>query len=166
MKNIQLLTKTYTTLCPVVINYLYNKTGDYETAQDLAQDVFLRLMEYENILCEDTVKSMVFTISRNLLYDYLRRHYKKQEITTYYYEYAVTSTNETEECVMANDLLRIEKSRILQLPAQRRKVYVMSRFQEKSATEISEELCLSRRTIENHLRISRIEVREYIQQCI
>ena len=42
----------------------------------------------------------------------------------------------------------------------------MSRFQGKTAPEISEELCLSRRTIENHLLASRKEIREYIKSCI
>jgi RNA polymerase sigma-70 factor (ECF subfamily) len=42
----------------------------------------------------------------------------------------------------------------------------MSRFQDKSAEDIAEELKLSRRTVENHLFISRKEVREFIRRCI
>jgi DNA-directed RNA polymerase specialized sigma24 family protein len=42
----------------------------------------------------------------------------------------------------------------------------MNRFEDKSVTDISEELNLSRRTVENHLFISRKEVREYLKQCI
>ena len=45
----RLLTETYISLCPVVINYLYNKTGDYELAKDLSQDVFLRLMDLKQV---------------------------------------------------------------------------------------------------------------------
>ena len=42
----------------------------------------------------------------------------------------------------------------------------MNRFQGKSSEDIAEELNLSRRTVENHLFISRKEVREFIRQCI
>lgn len=42
----------------------------------------------------------------------------------------------------------------------------MSRYENKSASEISASLQLSRRTVENHLFISRKEIREYIKQCI
>ena len=42
----------------------------------------------------------------------------------------------------------------------------MSRFEGKSASEISANLQLSPRTIENHLFISRKEIREYMKQCI
>jgi RNA polymerase sigma factor (sigma-70 family) len=162
----QLITDTYKSLCPIIINYIYHRIGDYESARDLAQDVFLRLMDYKQMLRKDTMRSMVFTIARNLLYDYLRRHYKKQELMAYYYDYAVTITDETESSIIADDISLCEKSMCLRLSPQRRTVYLMSRYQDKSVSDISDELCLSRRTVENHLQAGRKEIREYIQQCI
>ena len=109
---------------------------------------------------------MAFFIAHNLVVDYLRRYYKKQEMSAYFYEYGVNITDDTESGVIANDLSAQEKLKLLQLSPQRRTVYIMSRFQGKTAPEISEELCLSRRTIENHLLASRKEIREYIKSCI
>ena len=40
----QLLTETYNSLCPIIIHYINRKINDYESARDMAQDVFLRLM--------------------------------------------------------------------------------------------------------------------------
>ncbi len=37
----QLLTETYTSLCPIIIHYINRKINDYESARDMAQDVFL-----------------------------------------------------------------------------------------------------------------------------
>ena len=48
----QLLTETYTSLCPIIIHYINRKINDYESARDMAQDVFLRLMEYKQILAQ------------------------------------------------------------------------------------------------------------------
>ena len=59
-----------------------------------------------------------------------------------------------------------EKRKLRTLPEQRRKIYIMSRFEDKSSSEISAKLNLSRRTVENHLFISRKEIREYMKQCI
>ena len=42
----------------------------------------------------------------------------------------------------------------------------MNRGEDKTVTDMEEELNLSRRTVENHLFISRKEVREYLKQCI
>ena len=162
----QLLTETYTSLCPIIIHYINRKINDYESARDMAQDVFLRLMEYKQILRKETVRSMVFFIAHNLVVDYLRRYYRKQEMSAYFYEYGVNITDDTESGVIANDLSAQENLKLLQLSPQRRTVYIMSRFQGKTAPEISEELCLSRRTIENHLLASRKEIREYIKSWI
>jgi len=162
----RLLEETYSSFYPAIINYIYHRTGNYESARDLAQDSFLRLMDYKQMIREDTVRNMLFIIARNLLYDYLRRHYKKQELTAYYYDHAVISTNETESGIIANDLSAHERMKLRRLSSQRRKVYAMNRFQGKTALEISNELSLSRRTVENHLQAGRNEIRKYIRQCI
>ena len=89
-----------------------------------------------------------------------------QEVTSYLYERTVAYTNETELRVVANDLEACEKYRLSLLPPRRRTIYAMSRFEDKSISDISAELNLSHRTVENHLRIGRHEVREFIKQCI
>ena len=162
----QLLTETYASLCPILINYIYRRINDYESARDMAQDVFLRLMDYKHMLREETVRSMIFSIAHNLVIDYLRRYYRKQEMLAYFYEYGATVNDETESNVIANDILALEKFKLYQLSPQRRIVYLMNRFQNKTVSEISEELSLSRRTVENHLQTGRNEVREVIRQCI
>ena len=151
----QLLTETYTSLCPIIIHYINRKINDYESARDMAQDVFLRLMEYKQMLRKETVRSMAFFIAHNLVVDYLRRYYRKQEMSAYFYEYGMNVTDDTESGVIANDLSAQENLKLLQLSPQG-----------KTAPEISEELCLSRRTIENHLLASRKKIREYIKSCI
>ncbi len=123
-------------------------------------------MSYKQIICKDTIRFFIFTIARNLLNDYLRRYYKKQEITSYIYDHSATYSNDTESKVIANDLEACEKQRLSFLPAQRRIIYTMTRFENKNISEISAELNLSPRTVENHLFIGRKEVREYIANCI
>ena len=155
MTSPQLIADSYERYHFSVYLYIYNKVNNKEEAEDLSQDVFVRLMDYKRMLRPDTVKFFIYTISRNLVNDYLRR-YDRTEV----------SHNEVESCVVADDLLACEKRRVEFLPSQRRKIYVMNRFEDKSVTDISEELNLSRRTVENHLFISRKEVREYLKQCI
>ena len=146
--------------------YIYYRISHKEEAEDLSQDVFLRLMDYKQVLSPDTVKHFIYTISRNLVIDYLRHHYKRQEVYSYIYDSMEKSSNVTESEIIARDLSVLEKQKLSRLPLQRRKIYEMSRFQEKSSSEISMELNLSRRTVEGHLFISRKEMREYIKECV
>lgn len=166
MTTSRLIADSYERYHRQVYLYIYYKVNSPEEAEDLSQDVFLRLMEYKQMLRPDTVKFFIYTISRNLVNDYLRRYYKKQEISSYMYDRTETSTNETESRIISNDLAILEERKLSVLPAQRRKVYAMSRFEDKSVAEISMELNLSQRTVENHLRMGRHEMREYIRMCI
>ena len=166
MTSAQLVADSYVNYYRSVYYYICYRINSKEDAEDLSQDVFLRLMDYKQMLHPDTVKCFIFTIARNLVTDYLRRQYKKQEITSYVYDHSVTYTTEMESGVMAKDLSMLEHRRLSLLPPQRRKVYIMSRFEDKSVADISAELQLSSRTVENHLFAGRKEIREFIKQCI
>ena len=104
-----LITSSYKEHYNSVCSYINYRINNWETAKDLSQDVFLRLIDYRQMLRPDTVKFFIFTIARNLLTDYLRRYYKKQEITSYLYDHAVTYTNETESHVIAKELSLLER---------------------------------------------------------
>lgn len=167
VENTQLIIDSYMSYRQSVYLYIYCKIGNKEDAEDISQDVFLRLMDYKQILREDTVRFFIFTIARNLLTDYLRHYYKKQEVTSYIYDFAVTSVSDTDSRLITNDIAMQEQLCLTLLPSQRRIIYKMSRFENKSLDEITEELQLSRRTVENHLFIGRKEIRGYITRlCI
>lgn len=162
----RLITEYYEEYRQSVFFYICRRIENRSDAEDLIQDAFLRLLEYRMMIRRDTLKYFLFTIVRNLLNDYLRRYYKRQEIDRYLYDTLPVTTVEPESRMVADELRRLESRRVSALPEQRRKVYIMSRFQDKSAEDIAEELNLSKRTVENHLFISRKEVREFIRQCI
>ena len=162
----RLITEYYEEYRQSVFFYICRRIEDKDDAEDLIQDAFLRLLEYRMMIRRDTLKYFLFTIVRNLLNDYLRRYYKRQEIDRYLYDTLPVTTVEPESRMVADELRRLESRRVSALPEQRRKVYIMSRFQDKPAEDIAEELKLSQRTVENHLFISRKEVREFIRQCI
>ncbi|WP_277235354.1 sigma-70 family RNA polymerase sigma factor [Phocaeicola salanitronis] len=162
----RLITEYYEEYRQSVFFYICRRIENRDDAEDLTQDAFLRLLEYRMMIRRDTLKYFIFTIVRNLLNDYLRRYYKRQEIDRYLYDTLPVTTVEPESRMVADELRRLESRRVSALPEQRRKVYIMSRFQDKSAEDIAEELKLSQRTVENHLFISRREVREFIRRCI
>ena len=162
----RLITEYYEEYRQSVFFYICRRIENRSDAEDLTQDAFLRLLEYRMMIRRDTLKYFLFTIVRNLLNDYLRRYYKRQEIDRYLYDTLPVTTVEPESRMVADELRRLESRLVSALPEQRRKVYIMSRFQDKSAEDIAEELKLSRRTVENHLFISRREVREFIRRCI
>jgi len=161
-----IITNSYKEYHQVILTYItYRITHRYE-AEDLAQDVFVRLLDYKQMLRPDTVKYFLFTIARNLVTDYIRRYYKKQEIDSYLYDFTVTSSNDTEEKIIADDLMAMERTRLAAMPEQRRLIYTLNRFEDKSSPEIASELELSCRTVENHLFLGRRDMRDFFRNCI
>ena len=161
-----IITRSYEEYHQVILNNITYRIAHRYEAEDLTQDVFVRLMDYKQMLRPDTVKYFLFTIARNLVTDYIRRYYKKQEIDSYLYDFTVTSSNDTEEKIIADDLMAMERTRLAAMPEQRRLIYTLNRFEDKSSPEIASELELSCRTVENHLFLGRRDMRDFFRNCI
>lgn len=162
-----LITHSYEKYFQTIHSYIAYRINHKYEAEDLAQDVFIRLLDYRSMLREETVKCFLFTIARNIVTDYIRRYYKKQEVTSYIYDHIshVVVADTDENCVV-EDLLRLEKNKLHTFSAQRKRVYTLNRFEDKTVSEISEELQLSKRTVENHLLVGRKIMRSFMRQCI
>jgi len=165
-KSDAIITSSYNEYHLYVVNYIAYKINSKNEAEDLAQDVFIRLLDYKQMLRPETVKSFIFTIARNIVIDYLRRHYKKQEISANMYEFLEKSTNDTESKLHEKEILHLEQNKLLTFSPQRKIVYSLCRYEDMSVSEISETLQITRRTVENHLLTGRKMMREYIRQCI
>jgi len=161
-----LITHSYEKYHQTILSYITYRINHKYEAEDMVQDVFVRLLDYKAMLREDTVKYFLFTIARNLVTDYIRRYYKKQEVTTYIYETTTTTVADTDENCIADDLLRLENNKLSTFSPQRRKVYVLNRFEDLCVGEIADELQLSKRTVENHLLMGRKIMRAFMRQCI
>ena len=146
-----------------ILNYISSRINNHEDAENLAQDVWLRILESEVELSPDTARSYIFRVATNLINDYLRALYIRKgasEELQYANEYAATSTPDAE--VSARQIAEMELRKVSTLPKQRRIIYTMSRFEDLNVAEIAERLSLSFRTVENHLRMGRHDVRNYI----
>lgn len=161
-----LITQAYIDFHEQILNYIRFRVNNADDAEDLAQDAFVRLLDYKLMLRPETVKSFIYTIVRNLVIDYIRRQYRKQEVSANMYEFSKDYTDSFESQFHAEDILRLENGMLMTLPKQRKLIYTLDRFEEKSADEISTQLNISKRTVESHLFSSRKAVREYIRKCI
>ncbi len=132
----------------------------------MTQDVFLRLMNYQDMLRVETLRNFVFTLARNLVIDYLRHRFYVQEAAGMLQQSLPREQSTTQMDVEARDLARLERSVVRQLSDMRRKVYVMNRFQGRTTTEIAQTFQLKKATIDNHLYIARQQVRDYVTHCI
>ena len=166
VKNDTLFICVYKKFYQIILNYIQFRIKDEDEARDLAQDVFIKVLEYKDMLREDTVKSFLFTITRNVLIDYMRRFYRKKGMDYWLAQEIQVSRNDTEEKVYMQELQQMEKSILSTFPFQRRIVYMMNAHEGKNITEIADKLHLSRRTVECHLFLGCRSMRQAIKACI
>lgn len=161
-----LLTRSYVDHYRRVLGFIASRINCEEDAENLAQDVWLRLLEYDKALSEDSILSLIYTVASNLVNDYLRRLYRSRAAVEELRGFSGEADWSGESAVMARDIARLEKKRVECLPPQRRIIYIMSRYDNKSVDDIAGELSHSFRTVENHLRMGRRDVRTYMAKAI
>ncbi len=130
------------------LSYLKNNAD----AEELLQEVFLKLWEIRASLdSSKNIKSFLFKICINLIYDLIRR----KNIEKAYLDY---SENDSQKCsdntwheVIYNEMLSNLHHLVSVMPEQRQRIFRMSREDGLSNDEIAQQLSLSRRTIENQL---------------
>lgn len=146
--------------------YVRSRISNEDDADDLMQDVFLRLLEYKGEIIAESAGSLAFSIASHAVNDYLRHQYVK---TSVHSQLSVTQTgitNDTENIIVGRDMQRLERKQLNVMPRQRRLIYIMRIHQGKNTKEIAELLKISPRTAENHFYIGIRQMRECFSAAI
>ncbi len=150
----------------VILVYITRRIPHTYEAEDLTQDVFIRLWEHWAFVNPNTIWSLLYTIARNMITDRIRRQYRQEDFLSsfYYNEMKETGRNSVEEEVQYHELEQIHEMAICTLSAKRRQIYKLSFNEELSCPAIAGQMSLSPRTVEGQLLIARKKVRAYLQE--
>jgi len=130
------------------LSYLKNDAD----AEELVQDVFLKVWEKRKILdSTQNIKTYIFKIAINTIYDFIRRKNIENAFNDFAKENYETNSNSTWNTIVLEDMQATLKKLVAQMPEQRRKVYKLSKEDGLSNEEIAQKLKLSKRTVENQL---------------
>lgn len=146
-----------------IFNYISARVNDRSAAENLAQDVWFRALTCGKEIQADTALPFLFRIASNLVKDYLRNLYVRQNVGELTDVDAAIEEMTPETEFYLRQLSELEYKRVKCLPSQRRIIYMWSRYHEMNVADISMELKLSARTVENHLRLGRRDVRDFIR---
>lgn len=147
---------------PKVYNTILYLLNDSGLAEDVVQDLFLTIWEKrENILPELNFEAYISTIARNLAYKYFEEAlYNKLPVEEF--KDAKLTSNSEEDMIEADSLREYIFNVISSFPEMRRKVFIMSRFENLSHAEIAVKLSLSERTVEAHIYQALKELRKVL----
>jgi RNA polymerase sigma-70 factor (family 1) len=141
----------FDTFGPKIHHFAFSYLKNKDDADELLQEVFLKLWELRTKL-DDTknIKSFLFKICINLIYDFIRR----KNIEKAFIQYSGTQQSYSDDTwseIVYNDMLYNLNRLIDGMPEQRQLIFRLSKEQGLTNEEIALKLNLSRRTIENQL---------------
>lgn len=162
----QMIADFYAVYQSELVNYATIRLGNREESEDLVQDVFVKMMTFEGIINEATIKSFAFTITANKIKDVLRRRiFRRQMEESKKYEMELQHTS-AERMTEYHETLRIVNEHIDSLSPSCAKVYRMSLFGDMTASDIANELNVSKRTVESQLFTSRKQLRAMMKEAM
>jgi RNA polymerase sigma-70 factor (ECF subfamily) len=130
------------------LSYLKNESD----AEELLQEVFLKLWEVRATLdCSKNLKSFLYKICINLIYDLIRRKNIEQVYLAHSSRQIHSSENDTWHEIIYNDMFGKLQQLIAMMPEQRQRIFRLSKEEGLSNDEIASQLNLSKRTVENQL---------------
>ncbi|SEB74763.1 RNA polymerase sigma-70 factor, ECF subfamily [Tenacibaculum sp. MAR_2009_124] len=142
---------------PRLLFFAKSYVKHHEDAEELVQDVFVKLFsKKEPIKVKKNLNGLLFTMTRNSCLDFLRRKKRTLYIddNILQKEYAINykAIGDDDSMRMIEEELEDQiRIAIELLPEKCRNVFVKSRFEGAKNREISEDLNISIKTVENHI---------------
>lgn len=136
-----------------------------DEADDIVQNVFLRLLQSDRVIMPVTLPCLVYTVARNLVLDRWRHRKAVEE-----YEYVVSRTDwlprtseDTESVYSTREIQEMLERGIARLSDRQTKVYRLNMYEGMPVREISLHLGMKYKSVEKQLGAARRQVREYMK---
>ncbi len=141
--------------------YAYHFSRNGEEAEELTQDVFVRLWENRSkIDTQKNFEAFLYTLIRNNFLSVLRKKAREKAYSNENLKYE-PSFNTIEEELNAKETKQIVNKVIESLSPQVKKIYLLSRNDHHTHEEISQLMGISKNTVNNHLKKSLGTLRKY-----
>ena len=141
-----------------IVDFIAMRIADACEAEDLVQDLFLRLLRGHQLITPITLPSLVYTMARHYIADHYRRHRVREE-----YEHYLKNTDsigEMESVISARMLMERMERTLSRLPEACGRIYRLHIYDGLKVSDITQQLALPYKQVENRLGQARKAVRQ------
>jgi len=152
----------FNSFLPKIYPFIIKFTKSEQAAQEIIQETFIRVWLSRDKLSEiDNPGGWLFKVASNECYGYLRKSILNNKFFNPI-TFEPDPVNTTHENFALKELNRLIGEAVNKLPAQRKKIYRMSRDEGKTIPEIAAILKISPNTVKNALVAALKFIREYL----
>jgi RNA polymerase sigma-70 factor (ECF subfamily) len=134
-----------------------------QDAEDVSQDVFIKLLDKPEIWQNEKAGNYLFTMTKNHIFNLIkRRNIERQYQQTLADKNMLASDFGLDDKLHAKEIELLIMYYVEQMPEQRKLIFKMSRYDGKNNTEISELLDISIRTVERHIYLALADLKKLL----
>jgi len=137
-----------------LVRFLMGRLRSAFAAQDVVQDVYVKLCRLDDETPVCNRRAYLFQMAANLATDHMRREARQAALLDEAAEFlggGVDSVTPEQALIARDELERLERA-MAELPPLSRKIFHLSRFEEKSHREIARIVGLSPTAVFKHIR--------------
>jgi RNA polymerase sigma-70 factor (ECF subfamily) len=157
MNNDQLISNYYTQHRDEIVDFITVRITDADEAEDMVQDLFLRLLRGHQLITPVTLPCLVYTMARHSIADYYRRRRVRDEYE--HYMKNSDSIGEMESVISARQLMERMERTLARLPEACGRIYRLHIYYGLKVSDIAQQLELPYKQVENRLGQARKAVR-------
>ncbi|MHA4894371.1 RNA polymerase sigma factor [Pedobacter sp. PWIIR3] len=142
----------YDRYSPQLYKKLLKMVHIQEIAEELLQDLFYKLWEKrESIDEEQSFQGYLYRISEHMVYDHYRKATRQARLAREVAQQSTELHSPIEDFIDGKDARRQIAEAISRLPDMQKRVFTLCKIEGKSYEEVSEQLGISKATINTHI---------------
>ncbi len=153
----------YQKISPIAYGVAVNLLKDSLQAEDIVQDIFVKLWSGRKTLpVVQNLENFVFILTRNAVFSYFKKVTLETKVLAAIKESTASNDTAAFHVTEEKEYQKILQSAISQLPPQQQQVYMLAEEKELSYSEIALSMHLSKETVKRHLALARKFIRFYV----
>lgn len=161
--NRALITNYYIAHRDELLAFVSSRLGNSNMSEDIVQSIFLRLLTTDKMISEVTLPALVYTMARNMIIDYYRRHSNREDYE-HYIKGVCSETVSAESVYSAHEIMERMECGLARLPENCREVYRLHIYGGMKVGEISRQLGQGYKSVEHRLGTARKAMRQYLRK--
>ncbi len=148
-----------------LLAFVSSRLGGAVEAEDIVQNVFLRLLTTDKMITEITLPALTYTIARNLISDYYRRRNTYEEFE-HFIKRSSDDYSSMESVISAKELTELLERGLARIPENFREIYRMHIYGGMKVGEISQTLGEGYKSVEHRLGAARKALRSFLENYV
>ncbi len=152
---------------PSILNFCYRFLGQRAAAEDLTQEVFLRIHDQANKYKPgSSFKTWIFVIARNQCLNYLRQNKRTWASVAFDPDEYSSNTDKPDEIYLQQEMEVLVKQALSRLPERQKTALILNKYEDLSYLEIAQTMKLTEKAVKSLLARARETLKDLLSPLI